>query len=56
MDNTTDFDMLMYLNMEKLNPIEYFDVNKMIKLKDKLTSEVGVHLSTVVDKLKKLVK
>lgn len=37
MQNVTDFDYLMYLHIEELDPIEYFDINRINKLKDKLT-------------------
>jgi hypothetical protein len=55
-DNTTEFDFLAYLLVEEIDdPHEYFDANRMIKLKDKLSPEVGKILDTVVKKFKTLV-
>jgi hypothetical protein len=56
LDNTTEFDFLAYLLVEEIdNPQEYFDANKMLKLKDKLSPEVGKILEIVVKKFKTLV-
>jgi hypothetical protein len=55
MDNVNDFDYITYLNIEKIHdPGEYYDVNRVHKLKDKLTQEGGTILSKVIAKLKKL--
>lgn len=46
--------MLVYLIVENINPIEYFDANRILKLKDKLTPEVGRILDVIIKKLKKI--
>ena len=52
LENTTDFDYLLYLLIEDINANEYFTQNKILKLKDKLTHEVGELLDVVIKKLK----
>lgn len=52
MENVTDFDYLLYLNVEGIDPNEYYDANRILKLKDKLTPEVGKLLDKVILKLK----
>jgi len=56
LENTTEFDLLTYLAVEDIDPNEYFDANRMLKLKDKLSPEVGKLLDSVVRKLKTLTK
>lgn len=52
MENVTDFDYLLYLMVEDIDAAEYYDANRILKLKDKLTPEVGKLLDRVVTKLK----
>jgi hypothetical protein len=37
MENATDFDYLVYIMIQKLDPISYFDATRIHKLKDKLS-------------------
>jgi hypothetical protein len=52
MENATDFDYLLYLLVEDIDANEYFDANRCLKLKDKLTPEVGKLLDKVIARLK----
>jgi hypothetical protein len=53
--NITDFDLIVFLNVEKVvDPESYYDVNRMMKLQDKLTSEVGQILEQTVQRIKTL--
>ena len=37
-NNITDFDCITYLMIEKIqDPLEYYDANRILKLRDKLT-------------------
>lgn len=54
MENVTDFDYMLYLMVEGIEANEYFDANRILKLKDKLTSEVGKILDKVILKLKEI--
>lgn len=56
MENATDFDYLLFLSLEKIEPLSYFDVNRIHKLKDKLTPQVGKLMTTVIEKLKAIGK
>lgn len=45
----------MYLAMQEIDdPNSYYDANKVLKLKDKQTPEVGVVLEKVIKKFKTL--
>lgn len=46
----------MYLLVEDIDPDEYYDANRILKLKDKLTPEVGKLLDKVIAKLKEIGK
>lgn len=43
MKNVTDFDYILYLAVEDLDdPFEYFDANRILKIKDKFNNpDVG---------------
>ena len=57
MVNVNDFDYIAYLIVKNIeDPIEYYDVNRVHKLKDKLTPEVVPCLHKVISSLKKLTK
>ena len=56
MEKTTDFDFLVYLKTEQIDPNTYYDANKIMKLKDKVVPEVGKIMDTVIRKLKTLTK
>jgi hypothetical protein len=57
MQNVNDFDYIAYLIVKNIeDPIEYYDVNRVHKLKDKLTPEVVPCLHKVIQNLKKLSK
>lgn len=53
-ENCTDTDFLIYLCDSKLQPDAYFDPNKMMKYREKLTAEVYVVLEKVVQRFKVL--
>ena len=38
LENATNFDFLVFLMVEGIDANSYFDVNRILKLKDKLTS------------------
>lgn len=38
LENSTDFDFLLYMAVQGLDPLTYFDVNRIHKLKDKTES------------------
>lgn len=40
MGNCTDSDYLMWLGDNKIDPLTYFDINRMHKLRDKLKPDV----------------
>jgi hypothetical protein len=49
LQNINDFDYIAYLNLEGIDdPSLYYDVNRVIKLKDKLTQQVGQVLTKVI--------
>jgi hypothetical protein len=53
--NLTDFDFIVYLTIEKIDdPDSYFDANRMLKLKDKLTPQAGQILTKVIKRFKDL--
>lgn len=52
LDKMTDYDYLLYLMIENIDPYITFDVNKTIKLQDKLSKKVGSLLEKVLNKLK----
>ena len=55
MQNVNDFDYVTYLIVKNIeDPSEYYDVNRVNKMKDKLTTEVAPYLTKLVSKLKKL--
>jgi hypothetical protein len=55
MENVTDFDYILYLIIERIDdPGDYYDINRVHKLKDKLIPEVGQLLEKVIIKMKKI--
>jgi len=55
MQQTNDFDKIAFLVVEKIeDPSDYYDVNRIHKLKDKLSPEVGQILMKYISGLKKL--
>ena len=56
MKNITDFDYILYLVVEDLeDPFEYFDANRIWKIKDKFNNpDVGHILDKVIVKLKEV--
>ena len=41
LERTNDFDYLVYLKTEQIDPHTYYDANKILKLKDKVVPEVA---------------
>ena len=55
--NTTDFDFLSYLIVENIaDPASYFDANKVLKLRDKLSPDCGKVLEMTVKRFKSVTK
>ena len=57
MQNVNDFDYMVYLIVRNIeSPAEYYDVNRVNKMKDKLKPEVVPYLTKLIGNLKNLTK
>jgi hypothetical protein len=57
MQQVNDFDYITYLVVERIDdPEDYYDVNRVHKLKDKLTPEVSQFLMKVIANFKRICK
>jgi hypothetical protein len=53
--NSNDFDIICFIITENIDePLEYYDVNKINKLKDKLSLEVGNILVKFINNVKRV--
>ena len=55
MQSVNDFDYMSFLISEAIeDPSEYYDINRINKLKDKLSHEVGYLLNEIIENLKNI--